>query len=46
MAKTNSFDQLSKLNFLAKESRNPIFKVYSGLQELDDLIGGFRSKQL
>jgi replicative DNA helicase len=46
MAKTNSFDQLSKLNFLAKESCNPIFKVYSGLEELDDLVGGFRSKQL
>lgn len=40
------FDQLSKLNFLSKESKNPIYKVYSGLPSLDELVGGFRSKQL
>jgi replicative DNA helicase len=40
------FDQISRLDYLSKEKDGTIFKVYSGLEELDNLIGGFRSKQL
>lgn len=40
------FDQISRLDHLSKEKDGTIFKVYSGLEELDNLIGGFRSKQL